>query len=120
MVAFELGTAETERLGKSLWMLRLIGDHDLATAPTVHEALRPVRETGTTMVVDFTDTTFVDSTVIGALVNESNHSENLLLVVPRTAPVRRSLDVLGLTSLLQTFETTADALRAAPPGEQPP
>ena len=67
MVDGYVGTVETERLGDSLWVLKL-AEHDLSTAPAIGEALRRIGECGTTVVVDLTQTSFIDSTVIGALV----------------------------------------------------
>ena len=74
MVDGYVGTVETERLGDSLWVLKLAGEHDLSTAPAIGEALRRIAECGTTVVVDLTQTSFIDSTVIGALVRHADQT----------------------------------------------
>jgi anti-anti-sigma regulatory factor len=75
--------------------------------------------TGTTVVVEFTQTSFIDSTVAGALVKRSRAGETLVLVVPRGGAVRRTLDLVGITGMLRTFETRDEALQAVPPEDAP-
>jgi anti-anti-sigma factor len=119
MVDGEFGAAEAEQLGPSLWLLRLIGEHDLSTASRLRAALQVIDRTGTTIVVDFSEAEFVDSSVIGALVAEEELVERLVLVVPRESPIRRTLELLGLTTWLLTFDTREEALQEASPGEKP-
>jgi anti-anti-sigma regulatory factor len=114
------GTAETEQLGPSLWVLELAGEHDLATLPLVDAAFSRIGLTGMTVVVEFTQTSFIDSTVVSSLVKRSLAGETLLLVVPEASRVRRTLDLIGVPDLLKTFETRADALQAVPPEDTPP
>jgi anti-anti-sigma regulatory factor len=71
--------------------------------------------------VEFTQTSFIDSTVVAALVRRSLGGETLLLVVPRGGgAVRRTLDLIGIPDLLRTFETRDEALQAVPPEDAPP
>jgi anti-anti-sigma factor len=114
-----LGIAKTEQLGPSLWVLELAGEHDLSTAPLVEAAFSRIGVTGTT-VVEFTQTSFIDSSVVHALVSRSRGGETLLLVVPRGGAVRRTLDLVGITGMLRTFETRDEALQAVPPEDAPP
>jgi anti-sigma B factor antagonist len=116
----DLGRVETERLGDSLWVLKLAGEHDLSTAPAIDAAFERIEATGTTVVVDFNQTSFIDSTVAAALARSSRGGETLLLVVPRGGAVRRTLDLIGITDLLRTFETRDEALQAVPPEDAPP
>jgi anti-anti-sigma factor len=115
MVDRDMGTAEAEQLGESLWLLRLVGEHDLSTAPSLNQALCRIEETGTTVVVDFCDAAFVDSSVIGALVKQQQRGETLLLVAPQRCRVRRSLELMGITQRMPTFESREEALREASP-----
>ena len=115
----DLGTVGTERLADSLWVLQLAGEHDLSTVPAVEAAFERIAETGTTVVVDLSDATFIDSTVIRTLLRSMERGENLLLVVPRRGAVRRALELTGVSKLLPVFETRAAALRAVPPDDQP-
>lgn len=114
------GTAETEQLGPSLWVVELAGEHDVSTAPLVDAAFAQIDAIGSTVVVDFTETSFIDSTVVGELVKRSRRGETLLLVAPTGSAVRGTLDLIGVTGLLRTFETRDEALQAIPPENPPP
>jgi anti-anti-sigma factor len=119
MVDGYVGTVETERLGDSLWVLKLAGEHDLSTAPAIGDALGRIAECGTTVVIDLTQTSFLDSTVIGAFVRHADRDETLLLVAPAGETPRRVLDLVGMTSRMKTFATRDEALRAVPPEDRP-
>jgi anti-anti-sigma regulatory factor len=71
------------------------------------------------VLVDFTETSFMDSTVVGALIKRVRNGETLLLVVSKNSAARRTLDLVGVTGLLSTFETREEALRAVPPKDSP-
>ena len=115
----DLGTVEIERLGDSLWVLQLAGEHDLSTAPAIEVASERIAETGTTVVADLSEASFIDSTVIRTLLRSMERGENLLLVVPRPGAVKRALDLTGVSKRLPLFRTRAEALRAVPPDDQP-
>lgn len=120
MTGHAVGTAETEQLGPSTWVLKLVGEHDLSTAPAVDAAFEQIEASGTTVVVDFTETSFIDSTVLGALITRARRGETLLLVAPKTGTARRTLDLVGLTGTLTTFDTRAEALQAVLPHDDSP
>ena len=113
----QFGSAQTERLGESLWLLKLVGEHDLASRGSVDEAFARIEATGTTVVVDLLETTFIDSTLIGRIAAAHEHGENLLLVVPKGGVVRRVLDLVGLH--IPMFETCDEALQAVPDQDRP-
>ena len=79
-------------------MLSLAGELDLATAPALREALRgAVDRSPKRLVVDLTEVTFVDSTVLGALVEARSAlgGDAFALAAPGLE-VRRALEVSGL------------------------
>ena len=115
----DLGTVDIERLGDSLWVLQLAGEHDLSTVPAIEAAFERVAETGTTVVADLSEASFIDSTVIRTLVRFTEQGATLLLVVPERGAVRRVLELTGVSKLLPVFETRAAALRAVPPDDRP-
>jgi len=80
------GTVETEQLGPSVRLVDLVGEHDLSTVPLVEAAFDQVGVTSAT-VVDFTRSSFVDSTIVGVFVRRSRGGATLLLVVPRECAV---------------------------------
>jgi anti-anti-sigma factor len=95
------------------------GRSGYATGPTIEAAFERIAETGTTVVVDFGEASFIDSTVIRTLIRFTKRGENLLLVVPNRGAVSRALELTGVSTLLPVFETRAAALRAVPPEDQP-
>lgn len=108
------GTAEVERLGRSLWSVRLTGDHDLATLPIVDEALQRVAGSDT-VIVDVRDASFIDSTIIGVIVWQGRHAGALLLVVPERGQVRRLLGLVEISSSFRVCESREEALRVVSP-----
>ena len=60
---------KTEQLGESSYVISLAGEVDLYTAPEFKQQLLDViANGGKDVVVDFSDTTFIDSTTLGVLV----------------------------------------------------
>ena len=90
------GTINARRVGNSRLVV-MAGEHDLSTAAAVAEAFQR-GEPGTATIVDLTDATFIDSSVIAALAAAAERCGTLLLVVPHTSTVRRTLEICGITS----------------------
>jgi anti-sigma B factor antagonist len=60
---------QTEQLSEQAFVISLAGEVDLYTAPEFKQQLLEVINQGAThVIVDFTNTTFVDSTTLGVLV----------------------------------------------------
>ncbi len=112
------GKTGLRRLGESLWLITLRGEHDLSTVPALRAAFARVEATGTTAIVDLTEITFIDTAVLGVLIVERGRGENLLLVARTGGEGRRLLDLVGLRSLFRVFETRDEALRAVPVRDQ--
>lgn len=91
----DLRMVEIERLGDSLWVLELAGEHDLSTAPRIAAAFDRITETGTTVVVDLSEASFIDSTVIRTLLGSMERGEDLLLVVPAPGAVEQGAGTDG-------------------------
>ena len=90
-------------------MLSLAGELDLADAPALREALRrAVERSPKRLVVDLAEVTFVDSTILGALVEARSAlgGDAFALAAPGFA-VRRTLEVSGLDRHF-TIETPID------------
>ena len=73
-----------ERSGEDIFVVSLAGEHDLYTAPTVQEELRSMIAAGArAIVVDLTETSFLDSTMLYVLLSarsELRDGGRLLLV----------------------------------------
>lgn len=83
-------------------VLALRGEHDLSTTPEIAVALS--RVTGD-VLVDLSECTFIDSTVIGVLLRKAHEmtpaGSRLDLVVPATqVHVARTLEITGVDRLL--------------------
>lgn len=94
-------------------VLSLIGDHDLATKPSLVAELAALPPEAA-VVIDLTRCTFVDSTVIGAILNtrQPNRPRVSLVLPPDTSYVVRALSVLGVRDLLPVHPTVEAALEA--------
>ena len=55
---------EVESTGKRVVVLRLLGEHDLASANALTEALAPVLESARSVVLDVRSAEFIDSSII--------------------------------------------------------
>jgi len=95
-----------ERSGEDIFVVSLAGEHDLYTAPKVQEALRGVIAAGAgTIVVDLTETTFLDSTMLHALLRARNELRDggRLLLVAEDGSVKRAFEITGIDRLFDFF-----------------
>jgi anti-anti-sigma factor len=100
-------------------VIALKGDHDLSTKPQLVGALRRLRRGAwTAIVLDLRQCTFVDSTIIGAILAAPRQGESrapkVSVVLPEdTSYVYRALTVVGLTSLVPAHASIEAALAAS-------
>jgi anti-sigma B factor antagonist len=111
------GSIDVERQG-DVSVVRLIGDHDVATRPQFVAELDDLFQSGSSVVIDLTDANFVDSTMIAALVEVhgqtlSEPQYSLIVVVAPGSRVERVLALVDLGSVVPVFSTRAEATRAA-------
>ncbi len=83
-------------------VVALRGEHDLATAPAISETLSSLSGN---VLVDLSDCTFIDSTVIGSLIRSSRALERdghrlEVLVPPENQVIMRTLEVVNLRDLI--------------------
>jgi anti-sigma B factor antagonist len=95
------------------------GEHDIYTAPTLRERLEEALDRGGGTVVDLTRATFVDSSVLGALLDARRRALDsgqgfVVSVGEEVEPgVRRILDITGLIPVLPVVNGREQALAAA-------
>jgi anti-sigma B factor antagonist len=95
------------------------GEHDIYTAPTLRERLDEALDRGGGIVVDLTKATFVDSSVLGALLDARRRALDsgqgfVVSVGEEVEPgVRRILDITGLVPVLPVVNGREQALAAA-------
>jgi len=95
------------------------GEHDIYTAPTLRERLDEALERGGGIVVDLTKATFVDSSVLGALLDARRRALDagqpyVVSIGEEVEPgVRRILDITGLVPVLPVVNGREQAMAAA-------
>lgn len=97
-------------------LIALRGECDLHIAPALDRQLRDAIEEGRNhLIVDLTDVTFLDSTVLGALAGGLRRAQRrkggLAVVCPTGAGVRRVFEVTGLDNVIKVVASRADARR---------
>ncbi len=107
---FDIKTEELE----GVYVISLAGEVDLYTAPEFKAQLLDVIANGATQViVDFTDTTFIDSTTLGVLVGgvkrlRSNDGELSLVCSDRN--ITKIFEITGLDRVFTIYPTRAEAV----------
>ena len=80
--------------------LILHGEIDLAVRGPLARALNEIMATGSRVVIDMRDVSFLDSTGIGALARAASEGCEVLVLNPHPA-VRRALEVSGIDGIIQ-------------------
>ncbi len=106
----------TVHAGEHLWVVSAPGERDLADVEQLEAAFDAVFEHGSTLVVDLSGTTFIDSAVIGLLVStqrrvEDNGTHRVTVVAPRGSRPRRLLDMTA-GNVLPVVDDLPSALAA--------
>jgi anti-anti-sigma factor len=115
MTAYEHGKARLTREDE-IWVLALTGEHDLATAPELEREMKQVEASGTSVVIDLTEASFIDSQIISWLLRWSERaavSSHLRLAVATGGDgsiTKRLIDLVGIADKLPCHETRADAV----------
>src|SRR5918997_3512462 len=95
------------------------GEHDIYTAPTLRERLDEAIGRGSGVVVDLTGATFVDSSVLGALLDARRRALDagqgfVVCVSDEVEPgVQRILDITGLVPVLPVVNGREEAIQTA-------
>jgi anti-anti-sigma factor len=108
-----IGTVEVEHHHADLWVVALLGEHDLFNASVIEERLAEVHLHGTRVILDLSQASFVDTSVIGVVVREreraaSNEEDDLAIVAPTGSQPRRALELVQLSGVLLA-ESRAEA-----------
>lgn len=88
-----------------LSIVKLLGEHDLSTQPLIAAKLAALIESGTPLVFDLSDATFMDSSVVQAVVTAqaelAKRGVSIALVVPDDAAtaISRLIEMVGLAGI---------------------
>jgi anti-sigma B factor antagonist len=103
--------------GTDVAIVRLLGEHDMASAGELEQTLRRLARCGESIVVDLTETTFADSSILHALISADTElrrrGQGFALHVATAAIVRKALDLTGLLDRLDHASTRQQAIELA-------
>jgi anti-sigma B factor antagonist len=112
------GEIALERTDPGMAVLTISGEHDLSTAPNLRRRLDGLIEERTPTVVDLSPATFIDSSIIGVILDGRRRAadEKIGFAVARSNgsdAVDRVLEVTGLRTELPVHARREEALVAA-------
>jgi anti-sigma B factor antagonist len=112
------GELALERIDAGLALLTITGEHDLSTAPELRRRLEDVLSEGTGVVVDLSRATFIDSSILGVILDAKRRAAEAKVgyaVVHTNGadPVDRVLEVTGLRAELPVHTAREAATSAA-------
>ena len=104
----------TEELANDAYVIALTGEVDLYTAPEFKQQLLEVIGQGAReVVVDFTDTTFIDSTTLGVLVGGVKRlrtNDGTLSLVCADRNITKIFEITGLDRVFTIYATRDEAV----------
>ena len=113
----------TEQLGDEAYVISLAGEVDLYTAPEFKQQLLDViAKGGKQVVVDFTNTTFIDSTTLGVLVGGVKRlrtNDGHLALVCSDRNITKIFEITGLDRVFTIYKTREEAIQDLDGGGQP-
>jgi anti-anti-sigma factor len=108
-----LGQVAVGHHAGGIGIVTMRGEHDLSTQPALAHALE-LAAAHSDLVVDLTECSFVDSTIIREFIKTSEalraKGEHVLLVIPaEQVGVARIVEMVGLAQFVELHETTEAA-----------
>ena len=107
---------KTEQVSDNTYVISLAGEVDLYTAPEFkQQLLEVIAQGGRDVIVDFADTTFIDSTTLGVLVSgvkrlRSNDGQLSLVCSDRN--ITKIFEITGLDKVFTIYSTREEAVSA--------
>jgi anti-sigma B factor antagonist len=115
---------KTEQLGDDGYVISLAGEVDLYTAPEFkQQLLEVIGQGGKQVIVDFSDTTFIDSTTLGVLVGGVKRlrtNEGQLSLVCSDRNITKIFEITGLDRVFTIYPTRDEAVARVKSPDQPP
>jgi anti-sigma B factor antagonist len=106
----------TEQLSPDMYVISLTGEVDLYTAPELkQELVEVIGEGGREVVVDFSDTTFIDSTTLGVLVGgvkQLRTNDGRLSLVCDDRNITKIFEITGLDKVFTIYASREAAVSA--------
>ena len=105
---------KTEQLSDDAYVISLAGEVDLYTAPEVTpQLLEVIAQGGKQVIVDFTNTTFIDSTTLGVLVGGVKRlrtNDGQLSLVCNDRNITKIFEITGLDRVFEIHGTREEAV----------
>jgi len=105
---------KTEQLSDDSYVISLAGEVDLYTAPEFkQQLLEVIGQGGKQVIVDFTTTTFIDSTTLGVLVGGVKRlrtNDGQLSLVCSDRNITKIFEITGLDRVFTISETRDEAV----------
>ena len=115
---------KTEKLSEEQYVISLAGEVDLYTAPEFkQQLLEVIGQGGKQVVVDFSDTTFIDSTTLGVLVGgvkRLRQNGGQLALVSTDRNITKIFEITGLDRVFTIYPTRDEAVSKLKAADQPP
>ena len=110
-----IGRINVGQAGPTHWIVALEGEHDLSTVASLNDELEAIFRFGTTIIVDLSDVTFIDASVLSALliaqrIVDNHEDEHLAVVAPHDGVALRLFRLTGTEEKFSIFETLTNAL----------
>jgi anti-sigma B factor antagonist len=114
----------TERVDGGAYVISLAGEVDLYTAPEFKQQLLDViSQGGKEVIVDFSNTTFIDSTTLGVLVGGVKRlrtNDGQLSLVCSDRNITKIFEITGLDRVFTIYPTRDEAITRVDDPSQPP
>ena len=114
---------KTEQLDDNSYVIALAGEVDLYTAPEFkQQLLEVIGEGAKNVVVDFSDTTFIDSTTLGVLVGGVKRlrtNDGQLSLVCSDRNITKIFEITGLDRVFTIYGSRDEALAGIGSATQP-
>src|SRR5215217_3582140 len=114
---------KTEQLSEHSYVISLAGEVDLYTAPEFkQQLLEVIAQGGTHVIVDFTNTTFIDSTTLGVLVGGVKRlrtNDGQLALVCSDRNITKIFEITGLDRVFAIYGTRSEAVEQRSAGQTP-
>jgi anti-anti-sigma factor len=114
MASRHQGEAVVTDLSGDRWLVSLEGEHDLSTVEELRDKLQAIFRTGTTVVIDLSRATFIDSSTLGVLINADRYAhehdcEQVGIVIAEDTPPERLFALVGAHRIFTTFASAEEA-----------
>jgi anti-sigma B factor antagonist len=107
---------KTEQLSDAAYVISLAGEVDLYTAPEFKQQLLEVIAQGASnVIVDFSNTTFIDSTTLGVLVGGVKRlrtNDGQLTLVCSDRNITKIFEITGLDRVFSIYPSREEAIAA--------